>query len=146
MLQALWVFLCRFLNNAYQYCLCSHIWSQCEPRIQCIIPFVISNDGRNGRSRWKHIDLGYTVHCGLSIKVLCDNPDSKVHGANMGPIWARQDPGGPDVGPMSFAIWEVVAALSRNSSVFIVRRAGLLWSQQDFEWLWSVPLSSASLY
>ena len=27
-----------------------------------------------------------------------------------------------------------------------VRRAGLLWSQQDFEWLWSVPLSSASLY
>ena len=23
---------------------------------------------------------------------------------------------------------------------FIVRRAGLLWSQQDFEWQWSVPL------
>ena len=23
---------------------------------------------------------------------------------------------------------------------FIVRRAGLLWSQQDFEWWWSVPL------
>ena len=22
-------------------------------------------------------------------------PDSKVHGANMGPIWGRQDPGGP---------------------------------------------------
>ena len=25
-------------------------------------------------------------------------------------------------------------------NVFIVRRAGLLWSQQDFEWRWSVPL------
>ena len=25
--------------------------------------------------------------------------DSKVHGANMGPIWGRQDPGGPHVGP-----------------------------------------------
>ena len=24
--------------------------------------------------------------------------------------------------------------------VIIVRRAGLLWSQQDFEWQWSVPL------
>ena len=24
--------------------------------------------------------------------------------------------------------------------IFIVRRAGLLWSQQDFEWRWSVPL------
>ena len=33
-------------------------------------------------------------------------PDNKVHGANMGPIWGRQDPGGPHVGPMNFAIWE----------------------------------------
>ena len=31
-------------------------------------------------------------------------PDSKVHGANMGPIWGRQDPGGPHVGPMNLAI------------------------------------------
>ena len=34
-------------------------------------------------------------------------PDSKVHGANMGPIWGRQDPGGPHVGPMNFAIWNI---------------------------------------
>ena len=27
--------------------------------------------------------------------------DSKVHGANMGPTWGRQDPGGPHVGPMN---------------------------------------------
>ena len=26
-------------------------------------------------------------------------PDSKVHGANMGPTWGREDPGGPHVGP-----------------------------------------------
>ena len=32
-------------------------------------------------------------------------PDSKVHGANMGPIWGREGPGGPHVGPMNFAIW-----------------------------------------
>ena len=32
-------------------------------------------------------------------------PDSKVHGANMGPIWGRQGPGGPHVGPMNLAIW-----------------------------------------
>ena len=31
--------------------------------------------------------------------------DSKVYGANMGPIWGRQDPGGPRVGPMNFDIW-----------------------------------------
>ena len=34
-------------------------------------------------------------------------PDSKVHGTNMGSIWGRQDPGGPHVGPMNFAIWVV---------------------------------------
>ena len=32
-------------------------------------------------------------------------PDSKVHGANMGPIWGRQGRGGPHAGPMNFAIW-----------------------------------------
>ena len=35
-------------------------------------------------------------------------PDSKVHGANVGPIWGRQDPGGPHVGPMNFAMWAVL--------------------------------------
>ena len=33
------------------------------------------------------------------------DPDSKVHGANVGPIWGRQDPGGPHVGHTNFAIW-----------------------------------------
>ena len=31
-------------------------------------------------------------------------PYPKVHGANMGLIWDRQDPGGPHVGPVNFAI------------------------------------------
>ena len=30
-------------------------------------------------------------------------PDSKVHGANMGPTWGRQDPGGPHVGRVNLA-------------------------------------------
>ena len=33
------------------------------------------------------------------------SPDSKVHGANVGPIWGRQDPSGPYVGPMHFVVW-----------------------------------------
>ena len=33
-------------------------------------------------------------------------PDSKFYGVNMGPIWGRQDPGGPLVGPMNFVIWD----------------------------------------
>ena len=41
-----------------------------------------------------------------SLELFSNIPDSKVHGSNMGPIWGRQDPGGPHVGPMNFAIWE----------------------------------------
>ena len=36
-----------------------------------------------------------------------DYPDSKVHGANMGPTWGRQDPGGSHVGPINLAIWDI---------------------------------------
>ena len=35
----------------------------------------------------------------------CRDPDSKVHEANMGPTWGRQDPGRSHVGPMNLAIW-----------------------------------------
>ena len=38
-------------------------------------------------------------------------PDGKVHGSIMGPIWGRQDPGGPHVGPMSFAIWDTIGVI-----------------------------------
>ena len=52
------------------------------------------------------------------------SPDNKVHEANMGPIWGRQDPDGPLVGPMNFAIWVVrkmVAILSWPPCVNILR-------------------------
>ena len=47
-----------------------------------------------------------------------NNPDSKVHGVNIGPIWGQQDPGGPHVGPMNFAIW--VGKFFRQTSCFSV--------------------------
>ena len=43
----------------------------------------------------------------LSVKMTATS-DRKFHGANMGPTWGRQDPGGPHVGPMNFAIWGAV--------------------------------------
>ena len=48
------------------------------------------------------------VNAVSAVGLLCwaTSPDSKVHAANMGPIWGRQDPGGLHVGPMNFAIWE----------------------------------------
>ena len=34
-------------------------------------------------------------------------PDSNAHGANMGPTWSRQVPGGTHVGHMKIVIWDV---------------------------------------
>ena len=34
----------------------------------------------------------------------------------MGPIWGRQDPGGPHVGPNNFAIWVI---LTENRHILI---------------------------
>ena len=44
-------------------------------------------------------------------------PDSKVHGAHMGPTWDQQDPGGPHVGPMNLAIWGVIGRIMKYPSV-----------------------------
>ena len=43
-------------------------------------------------------------------------PDSKVHGANMGPICGRQDPGGTHVGTTNLAIWVVPEPMLTKSS------------------------------
>ena len=48
-------------------------------------------------------DLGRCVQSKLAG--VNSHADSKVNWANMGPIWGRQDPGDPHVGPMNFAIW-----------------------------------------
>ena len=49
------------------------------------------NKMTDGTTLWKNKSWNYI-------------PDNKDHGANMGPI--RQDPGGPHVGRMNFAIWD----------------------------------------
>ena len=38
------------------------------------------------------------------MSLIIHHPDSKVHVANMGPIWALSAPDGPHVGPMNLAI------------------------------------------
>ena len=47
----------------------------------------------------RNISTGETV-----INPLALNPDSKIHGANMGPTWVLSAPDGPHVGPMHLAI------------------------------------------
>ena len=42
----------------------------------------------------------------LHLRNYAHIPDSKVYGANVGPIWGWQDPGGPHFGPMNLAVCE----------------------------------------
>ena len=44
----------------------------------------------------------------FTTHILSNNPDSQVHGANMGSTW---DPGGLHIGPMNLAIWESMSPL-----------------------------------
>ena len=46
-------------------------------------------------------------------------PNSNVHGANMGPIWGLQDPGGPHVGPINVAMWVGIGAPFTNTDWLI---------------------------
>ena len=49
------------------------------------------------------------------------NPDSKVHGANMGPTWVLSAPGGHHVGPMNLAIKEVMGPMGPNQAWTVYR-------------------------
>ena len=46
--------------------------------------------------------------CKMYLPML-QTPDSKVHGANMGPTWVLSAPDGPHVGPMNFALRDIPA-------------------------------------
>ena len=59
---------------------------------------------------------------------------SKVHGANMGPIWGRQDTGMPHVCLMNFSIWVDLQANNQPMKWYGCR---LLWRRIEmslFEW------------
>ena len=63
-------------------------------------------------------------------------PDNKVNGANMGPIWGRQDPGGPHVGPMNFAMWDSMPG-GEALLVIITYKKFFTWS--GLQWQLQTP-------
>ena len=72
---------------------------------------------------------GHLIRRHSCIMMAFTIPDSKVHGANMGPIWGRKDPGGSRVSPMNFAIWDVMRTIHRQSlrSHLQMKKKVLLW-------------------
>ena len=53
-------------------------------------------------------------------------PDSKAHGANMGPTWVLSAPDGPHVGPMSLAIRVVLVIHGCHFSISLDRCTSIL--------------------
>ena len=76
--------------------------------------------------------LSHTFECILFFIHAEIIPDSKVHGAKMGAIWGRQDPGGPHVGSMKFAIWDSQSMLVKRApcirQLLAVTRIKIIWS------------------
>ena len=81
-------------------------------------------------------------------------PDSKVYGANIGPIRGRQDPGGPYVGPMNLAIWEMLLqhfdAIHTHIHTHTNQRVtqGCLWHHTNITWIYRgelTPLGAVSI-
>ena len=73
------------------------------------------------RKRLKWISHNQAMAYGITL--LHTTPDSKVHGAYMGPIWGRQDPGGSHVGPMNLTIrdthpFRLIIALKSTVIIF----------------------------
>ena len=74
----------------------------------------------------------------------CNNPDSKVHGTNMGPTWVLPAPGGPHVSPMNFAIRETLIGLyyhaisvaSQYSRIRFKRFVAESYAKFCFTYLW----------
>ena len=56
---------------------------------------------------WQSTLTSTYQHCVLLSGSYC-YPDSKVHGANLGPNWVLSAPDGPHIGPMNLAIRVVV--------------------------------------
>ena len=78
------------------------------------------------------------VSCTVFYIWLCRKqhiPDSKVHGVNMGPSGARQDPGGSHVGPMTFVIWDVIKR-QLHKAYYTCMYQGTLYLQSDLMNRW----------
>ena len=111
------------------------------------------------RTKTKHnipVSISYGMYCICESQlILWVDPESKVHGASMGPIWVQQDPGGPHVGPMNFAIlvslpsswllqdlfWHFLCKLLSTQWCHgnIIHITGPLW-RESTNYHWEIPL------
>ena len=110
-------------------------------RHSCWWPDVTSNSTNDLRESLKHLMKSIQYFQSSDGIII---PDSKVHGSHMGPIWCRQAPGGPRIGPMNFVIWDtlmlVLPMLCRGTGSFHTAWVVLLTSVPTNLPIKTVPL------
>ena len=95
------------------------LWGQFEfmPRIDLYVPKLSSSSLWSNKVLEPFMFNDSSYDCSyLSWRVRSDRscilsgkfPVSKIHGANVGPAWGRQDPSGPHVGHTKLAIWVII--------------------------------------
>ena len=94
-------------------------------------------------------------HPMISLKVKQPtDPDSKIHGANMGPTWVLSAPDGPHVGPMNLAIrgangaFQMTRKVSSRGFILLLVKSSTQWfhhteAQQYGLWETVVIISKA---
>ena len=101
-------------------------WPYIEYVTQYYLPDIIATSDREEKElfhTWICFDQAQIHHNRLNTN--WDNfPDSKVHGATMGPTWGWQDPGGPHVGQVNLAIyvllWKMNCDQLNSDNFFII--------------------------
>ena len=92
------------INGKVQGCSCANAMELLQ---SCTKPSICKGIGE--------VIIVQYLAIGFKIVILMANyPDSKVHGANMVPIWLQQDSDGPHVGPMNLAIWVAGSIISQH--------------------------------
>ena len=88
--------------------------------------------------------LEYCLCCSSHVDSGCNNvlPDSQIDGANVGPTWGRQDPGGPHVDHSNVAIW---AVCYKQIFVFCQGDIGILIFNIRQEYCYSTRVDNMSI-
>ena len=93
------------------------VWTSDTSETTCVVCGQCDSSGdillANATDVYRSLSVmlqGKTMECCKAFRNLLGpfSPDSKVHGAYMGPTWGRQDPGGAPFGPMNLAIRETM--------------------------------------
>ena len=88
-----------------------------DEKLQTNLVSAISSNSNNPlfKQRWPNLPLHF--------------PDSKVHGANMGPTWVLSAQDGPHVGPVNLAIWVIMlgggAGVVMSHNYVVIAEAGI---------------------